>query len=373
MTEALGVDWSKVKDDAEKLKKAVGEIAAAGESVVEVLAVLGFDLNPAETRRASDGGWIVNGVSYPGSETTFVDRNTSRGLPNAELPEWFPFAELVLSGLAFEQWQKSHTKKNEAAALLDPTWIASRLMNWAQAGASLEELAQLATVELSYGLSTSNAAEQLRQELAAQPLLTAIAVSMDVRAFNAWLSDWHKAEEPWQSGIAAPWSVCVPTSKSSEPTDASSPSCSLLSFDETDAILTPTDSLGRLALPRRGDYERRAKALVNTLRTGETMSSSGNFQDFASCVTSGDPSCLAQYPASNDFWKRLTEPWLEGYDPSKKVQLVENRFGRFIAWDLGKPRGISVTMALAISTPLVLGVAAIAASAWYLKSKTGGR
>jgi hypothetical protein len=373
MAEALGIDWGRVKDDAKKLKDAANEVVAAGESVVEVLAILGFELIPSKTMRASDGGWIVNGVSYPGDETTFVDRNTGRGLLNSELPEWFPFPELVLSGLAFADWQKSPTTTNAQAQWLDPTWIASRLVNFAQAGATLEELAELAKVEPGYGLATGNEAEQLRQELAAQPLLTAIACSMDVSAFNAWFREWTLAEEPWQRGIAGPYSVCLPTSLSVGAQEASSPSCSNLRFDDEGAVLTPTDELGRLALPRIGDYERRARALLTTLRTGETMSTGSNFQDFAACVTSAEPSCLAQFPASSDFWARLTEPWREGYDASKKIQLVDNRFGRFLAWNFGKPRGISVTAALAISTPLVLGVAAIAASAWYLKSKTGGR
>jgi len=99
----------------------------------------------------------------------------------------------------------------------------------------------------------------------------------------------------------------------------------------------------------------------------------GNFASFSECVMSGDEACLTDFPIGPEVWKRLNEPWREGYNASDKIQIVTNRFGRFLAWDFGKPRGISLNVAMAISAPLVLGLAGIGVAALGISASGGSK
>ena len=353
-----------------------------------MLESLGFGIRESETRREANGAWTVNGRTYAADDTTFQDRSTGIEMTNGELPDWFPFAELVLAGEAFTKWRATPTAKLEPAKGLDPTWLASFLIDWALAGATLEELGVMMDIAPDYGLAgdVEKSPALLRQYFAAIPLLAALNSLGDVGAFNVAWQEIAAAVEPWNRGEAAPYSMCVPGSAANlqagqvgidltglENTGSAlgAPGCTGVLFDASDlSIVSTYDEQGRWVRPWRGDFAKRAKSMIKTLRTGEVMqmataSEVGNFASFSQCVMSGDEACLTDFPIGPEVWKRLNEPWREGYNASDKIQIVTNRFGRFLAWDFGKPRGISLNVAMAISAPLVLGLAGIGVAAWY--------
>lgn len=355
---------------------------ATTEQAFALLDSMGFGIIEATTAREPDGAWRVNGKLYPAADSTFGERLTDERVKNGDLPDWFPFAELVQSGLAFEAWKRQpENAKLAPASKLDPEFLASMLIDWVLAGATLEELEQIAPADGAYGLrGDPNTDPALaRQMFAALPLLAAINSRADVAAFNAVFDELFRALSPWQQGEKPPYTICMPTSNSAlklgelDAPSAGGPGCTGVVFADDKSIVSTYDEQGRWVRPWKGDFAKRAKAMIQFLRTGEVMSMSAdvsNFASFSDCVLSGDQACLTNYPTSANFWQRLNEPWREGYKPDGGIQIVENRFGRFLAWKIGdKPRGISLNVALAISAPLVLGLATIGVSAWYFSKR----
>lgn len=368
------------KDGIGQLGVWAGEAKETFELGKGILVSLGFDLPGMKEERAADGGWIINGIVYPGADSQW---SALDGMPikNADLPDWFPFGALVTQLRAWEDGRKLPTAP-AGLEMIEPSKLAATLATWVQAGASPEEMLRLQTAEPTIGTSTSDPATMNGPQLRAywtSTILVAAAHSMgDVATFYPFA---EALTTFWRDDAAGRCNIVVlPPGYTSSTTDEQKRAAGICVGVELDAAgqsLADVDRFGRLASPAPGDYLARARAILRFLRTGEIMQEvigSGSFAGFESCVRSGDEACLANYqPSSPDFWAALREPWRFGYKRDKKIQVVKNSLGTFLAWDFGKPRGITIGAAVAISLPAVIAIGTIAALTIYAKGKTGGR
>lgn len=371
-----------ILDDAQEgLKEfgsALGEVKETFELGKGILSSLGFDLPGMKEERTTDGGWIVNGTVYPGTAATWTALDGA-GVKNADLPDWYPFGALVLQRQAWEQALKLPTKP-EGYELLNATTLAAALCTWVQAGLTADEGDRLKAADGAVGLASADPATMdggaLRAFWSGSVLVAALRAGGDCASFN---EKWREADRFWRSE-----GRCLELTKQATPSAANLEKvrdagiCVGLPLNAAGESTSDVDQFGRLASPARGDWLARARAIVRYLRTGALMqtttTASGSFAGFEACMRSGDQTCLAGYqPQSADFWTALREPWRFGYERGKRVQVVKNTFGTFLAWDFGKPRGITIGAAIAISFPAVVAITTIAALTLYAKSKTGGR
>jgi hypothetical protein len=357
-------------DEAQKKLEEFGEDLGKAKKFVEtgtgIVESLGVDLLGVETGRQSDGGWIVNGKVYPGNEKTFGD------CLNSDLPDWFPFGELALQ-LQIQLAARNVGKEQESNQI-NPTPLAQVLCVWVKAGLKGEQIETLVAAEPTIGLSSGyeSTPSGLRAYWCNLLLLAALKSEGLAPTFNKITEDFSNF---WRGEGRCREIGAAPDAANKQKV-ASMGVCVGIPLSPDGRTLADLDEFGRLASPSRGDQLERARAILRFLQTGEVMQETpalaGSFAGFESCVRSGDQTCLANYtPSSPDFWAALREPWRFGYVKGKKVQVVENTFGRFIAWDFGKPRGITVTAAIAISLPAVIAIGTIAALTFYAKGKTG--
>lgn len=370
-----------VSSGVEDLGNVLSKSKAAFDKMTSLLASLGFDLPNMKVERTTDGGWSVNGTIYPGTEQQFTGHLGDGHPTNAELPAWFPFGELVLQRAAADSLK---------AAGKDPQGLgvealALCLCDWVKAGATSAEISALVGGDGSLGLPVAEPVamtpEQLRAYWAGAGLIAAIQANASAPEFNA---RWDALAAAWREPTACFWSESSsgPAAEKLTATERANRAahglCVSVPINDNWEATSPTDANGKIASPTAGEWVPRARAILRFLATGELMSTAataGSFQGFEACVRSGEESCLAGYtPQSPDFWTALREPWRFGYDASKKVQVVNNTFGKFLAWNIGgKPRGVSLSVVLAISLPSVVAIGTIAGLYFYAKGKTGGR
>ena len=361
----------------------IGEIKETAEVGIGIMQSLGFDLGTIKVERTADGGWYVNGTIYPGTDQIFQN-SKGESFPISSLPNWYPFGDLILQSSAWQKAGALEAKKRPAGwEMLDPYELANRLADWAQSGATEDQLARIAESDGSIGLPVSDPAQmdagQLRAYWTGSLLVAALASGGNAPAYNAIKFDfeklWRQAGNCRQSSGNAPETMSAATVENMRKYGI----CVGVPLNTEKESTAAFDQFGRLASPAPGDWASRARAIVRFLVTGETMQTpsdnAGTFAGFESCMRSGDPTCLASYQASSpDFWAALKEPWRFGYDPKKRLQVVNNTFGSFLAWRVGeKPRGISVSVAVAIGLPAVIALGTIAALTIYARGKTGGR
>ena len=376
-------DWSDLaKEEIADLQKGIadgaellGEVKETGDLAFALLGSLGFDLPGMKEERTNDGGWIVNGEVFPGSAATW-NALDKKAVKNADLPDWFPFGALILQRKALEQAQ-SMPNPPKGYEDLGPTPLAAVLCTWVQAGLTADELERLKAADGAVGMaqadpSTMNGAA-LRAYWCGSVLVAGLRAG-DAPAFNAVFKG---AQDFWRSGGRC-WEIGATPKPENVEKIRDAGYCVGLPLNAAGESTSDLDQFGRLASPARGDWLARARSIVRYLRTGALMqtttNAAGSFAGFETCMRSGDESCLANYtPQSADFWTALREPWRFGYERGKRVQVVKNTFGTFLAWDFGKPRGITIGAAIAISFPAVVAITTIAALTLYAKGKTGGR
>lgn len=353
----------------------LGEVKETAELSFGLLASLGFDLPGMKEERTSDGGWIVNGEVFPGSATTWTAFD-KKPIKNSDLPDWFPFGALILQGKALEQ-ARMMPEKPKGYEQLGPIPLAAALCTWVEANLTADELERLKSADGAVGMSVSDPSTMNGAALRAYwcgSVLVAALRAGDAAAFN---SVFDGAQEFWRQPGRC-WEIGATPKPENAQKIADSGYCVGLPLNAAGESTSDVDQFGRLASPARGDWLARARAIVRYLRTGALMqtttTASGSFAGFEACMRSGDQTCLAGYqPQSADFWTALREPWRFGYERGKRVQVVKNTFGTFLAWDFGKPRGITIGAAIAISFPAVVAITTIVALTLYAKGKTGGR
>lgn len=370
--EVLSTNLDKFRAGAEEFGQLLGEIKSLGVEAAGILSSLGFDLPGLKVTRTEDGGWIVNGEVFAGGERKWSGHNNA-ALLNRDLPNWFPFGELLIQDQASQRAKAQN--KSDLARSLSVFDLSQTLCDWVDSKATDEQLATIAEGDGSIGLSASQPlamnAPQLRAYWVGTLLVAALRAGGDAMAYNevyqalfalwsepencVWVPGVGNAEERRKRGIC----VGVPV----DPAYVSSDS-----FDQ----------FGRLASPTAGDWLARARSILRYLATGETMASelgAGSFAAFEACARSGDEGCLAGFQsASPDFWAAIREPWRFGYKQDKKIQIVKNTFGKYLAWDFGgKPRGVSLSSVLSISLPSVIAIGTIAALYFYASSKKPGK
>lgn len=371
MADEIDVDLGAVGDSVLDTIDALGgaikkgqELAAEGQ---KLLGDLGISPTPA-TSRTADGGWNIGGEKFAGNATTWG--GTCGDVQNSALPDWFPFG-------AFVAQRDAYRKTNNAS--FSPERCANTLVAWVVAGADAKQVAQFAAGTGAEGLATSDPAKMGPDEVRAywMGVLLVASIAADCPAYNA-IRD--ALEETWKADGACKYRA-LDTSATKGLSEQQLRDLGICVGVWEKGAKAPTatqDKFGRLVSPGCNEYVERAKAMLRWALTGETMqqqgAGAGSFAGFEDCVRSGNSECLTAYqPQSADFWSALREPWRFGYVKGKRVQMVKNTFGSFLAWDFGKPRGITIGAAMAISLPAVIAIGTIVALTIYAKGKTGGR
>ena len=379
MADDVGIEFPGLSDIKKGLES-VGDVVAEGKAIYaqgeEILGSIGIDLGATTEKRTADGGWVINGKTYQAS----AELVPGLGITNGALPNWFPFGAVAVQ---WEVWKAMSAAisgaKREEIDRINPALCAWYLVQLVKAQATEAQIKELATFTGAEGLRMTDPARmtiaQLRQYWIG--LLLVASIRANAPAFNEL-----------EGSLRAMWSGSPDLCRYGTTPDPTDPAelakrraagwcVGVFSADGIPRAIQDSD--GRIVSPGPGEVLPRAVAMLAYMKTGETMQETlagggavgGSFAGFESCVRSGDSSCLSAYtPASPDFWAALREPWRFGYNPAKKVQIVQNTFGRFLAWDLwGKPRGVSVSVAVAIGLPTVIAIGTIAALTFLAKSK----